>query len=198
MLTKVCTVCGVEKSVDEYQNKKDGKYGVMAQCKACCKQYKSQYYQANKEAIYERQKAYEQANKEAIAERQKAWYQKNKEAVAERGMVYRQANKETIAERNRVHRKVYCQANPHIFNALNAKRRASRLRATPAWADKEHIGSLYHIASINREAGYDLHVDHIVPLQSDLVCGLHCEANLQLLPASVNISKGNRYWPDMW
>lgn len=124
-------------------------------------------------------KQYKEANKKAIAGRRKAYYQANKEAKDEQQRAYR-------------------QTNPHLVNALNAKRRASKLQATPAWANSEHIESLYLIASINREAGYDLHVDHIVPLQSDLVCGLHCEVNLQLLPAINNISKGNRHWPDMW
>jgi hypothetical protein len=41
------------------------------------------------------------------------------------------------------------------------------------------------------------HVDHIVPLVSKFVCGLHCEANLQLLPGPENQRKGNRVWPDM-
>jgi hypothetical protein len=94
--------------------------------------------------------------------------------------------------------KAYRQANPHIINALNAKRRASKLQATPSWANKEHIDSVYLLASINRKAGLDVHVDHIVPLLSDLVCGLHCESNLQLLHSSNNTSKGNRHWPDQW
>lgn len=42
-----------------------------------------------------------------------------------------------------------------------------------------------------------MHVDHIVPLQSDSVCGFHTEQNLQLLVASDNSMKGNHWWPDM-
>lgn len=128
---------------------------------------------------YEYQKAYKQANKEAIAKRDKA---------------YRQANKEVRAEYNKAYQKV----NSHIINAKCAKRRATKLQATPPWANKEHIDSIYLLASINRKAGHDVHVDHIVPLRSGLVCGLHCESNLQLLQGSTNQAKGNRHWPDQW
>jgi hypothetical protein len=92
---------------------------------------------------------------------------------------------------------VYQKTNPHLINALNAKRKARKLQATPAWADLEAIKGIYLLAAIFNRTGMDIHVDHIVPLISDKVCGLHCEANLQLLSASDNISKGNRHWPDM-
>ncbi len=40
-------------------------------------------------------------------------------------------------------------------------------------------------------------VDHIVPLQNPLVCGLHCEANLRIILGADNFAKCNRWWPDM-
>lgn len=72
--------------------------------------------------------------------------------------------------------------------AKAAKRRAAKLQATPAWADLEEIKNVYLEAQY-----FDMHVDHIIPLQGKNVCGLHVWDNLQLLPAVENIKKGNKY-----
>jgi hypothetical protein len=85
-------------------------------------------------------------------------------------------------------------------NATEAKRRATKLQATSGWYSIEHtsIQAIYAEAKmIEEQTGILHHVDHIVPLQSDIVCGLHCLANLQILTAKENCSKGNQYWPDM-
>lgn len=72
------------------------------------------------------------------------------------------------------------------------------LLATPKWADVEKIMSVYaEAARLTRETGIVHHVDHIVPMKSKIVCGLHWEENLRVLTRSENCSKNNRYWPDM-
>lgn len=40
-------------------------------------------------------------------------------------------------------------------------------------------------------------VDHIIPLQSDVVCGLHCEMNLRVVTRAINRSKSNRLIEDL-
>lgn len=79
-----------------------------------------------------------------------------------------------------------------------AKRRASIRYACPKWANRFFIAEAYRLAELRREVtGVEWHVDHIVPLTSPIVCGLHCEHNLQVIPATANLSKHNRLWPGM-
>lgn len=74
-----------------------------------------------------------------------------------------------------------------IAPAREAKRRASKLNATPAWANMAIIRDFYK----NCPTGY--HVDHIVPIQNDKVYGLHVIENLQYLTAEDNLAKGNKF-----
>ena len=81
----------------------------------------------------------------------------------------------------------YYAKYPEKGRAKAAKRRCSLLNRTPPWVNTKEIEAFY----LSCPKGF--HVDHIVPLQGELVSGLHVLWNLQYLPASVNISKGNKW-----
>lgn len=64
--------------------------------------------------------------------------------------------------------------------------------ATPPWISREQVDAMRRIY----EAPPGEHVDHIVPLSSPIVCGLHVPWNLQRLPDKTNLAKSNDMWPD--
>lgn len=72
-------------------------------------------------------------------------------------------------------------------------RRAAELQRTPAWADLSAIKVVYQDAAEYREAGLEVDVDHIIPLQGEFVSGLHVPENLRVCLSSVNRSKSNTY-----
>lgn len=80
--------------------------------------------------------------------------------------------------------------NREVHIARVMERRAHRGKATPDWltpAQRQEMQNLY----VNRPDGH--HVDHIVPLRGENVCGLHVPWNLQYLPAVENLKKGNKF-----
>ena len=75
------------------------------------------------------------------------------------------------------------------YRELAARRRT----AVVEWADRNAISEIYRrAAQMTRETGVEHEVDHIVPIKGRNVCGLHCEANLQILTALENRRKHNR------
>lgn len=124
-------------------------------------------------------KLWRDANKDHRSTIKKKWHQDNK-------------------EKRLAYMKAWREDNRDIANANWEKYRASKLQATPSWCEYEQIKSLYsECQRISEQTGIEHHVDHIVPLQSKDVCGLHCLANLQIITADANLSKNNLYWPDM-
>lgn len=89
----------------------------------------------------------------------------------------------------------------HTPTGKASKKRNKALRdkrnrqATPKGLTPEQrkqIVDIYeHMRDCRTVTGEDYHVDHIVPLRGENICGLHVPWNLQVLPAYVNISKSN-------
>lgn len=67
------------------------------------------------------------------------------------------------------------------------------LRAMPPWLTTADFREMRRIYRSAHKRG--LVVDHVVPLASPLVCGLHVPWNLQAMDRLENNKKGNKWWP---
>jgi hypothetical protein len=167
--------------------------------KACCacktEREQTPEYKAAKAAYAKKPEAkaaraaYAKANPEKEAARQAAHYKKNADKIAARAAAHYKKNADKIAAKQAAYR----AANPHLRAAKTAQRRAAKLKATPAWANRQAIKKIYDdCAFVSRVTGEKHHVDHTYPLQSDWVCGLHVPFNLQILTAKENLTKSNK------
>lgn len=128
----------------------------------------------------------------------RAWYQANIDKAREYRSSYYAANR----DKYRTLIKAWTIANAERLKPVVAKyaadRRSKKLKATPSWANAAAVEALYvESKRLSDTTGIKHDVDHIVPLRSKFVCGLHVENNLRVIPAAVNRSKSNRHWPDM-
>lgn len=118
---------------------------------------------------------------------------KCRECSKEDSSAYVARNKEAVKETaNKYYNKF-----KHKWVKYAAQRKAALLNATPAWTTEDDdfiIEEVYAMRKVRTEdTGVEHHVDHIVPLQGDKVCGLHVWWNLQLLPAIENMSKRHKW-----
>ena len=150
-------------------------------CLGCCRDQSKKWRAENKDKV-----------KEHVEKYLKPWLEKNKDYVRESTRIrmkkWRKYNAESV-------KKV---ANSPKMKAYRSARRALTKKASPDWRNDFFIEEIYELAAMRTKMlGFDWHVDHIVPLKSKAVCGLHCEQNMQVIPAVDNVSKGNRHWPQM-
>ena len=164
-MMKTCNKCKVPKELSLFSKQAKSPDGFRPACKTC-------------EASYI--KAYRQANLDKMTERDRVKYENNKSQILEQQKTYAQSNKDKV-------------------NAKAGAYRASKQKATPEWltdTHKAHMKRTYALSDMMTEAtGVPYHVDHIVPLNGENVCGLHVPWNLQALRADLNMIKSNKYDP---
>jgi len=149
---------------------------------------RQRWLRENRDSYLRTKKNYRETHRDEIHASNSKWQKENRDRMNANDKKYRDANK----EKNSARIKKWCEANPHMVNARTARRRARKLRATPAWLTEEHHQKILDIYTEAAERDGDWHVDHIIPLKGKNVRGLHVPWNLQVLPARENISKGNR------
>ena len=165
-------------------------------CKRCKKDRDALYRAGNTEKLraYDRGRDLEPARRETQKHRLKMRYGEHKVEHLATCKRYAQEHPELV----RAIKRAYAKRNPAKIMANVRERQVRKFNAVPKWANKFFIEEIYDLARRRTEVmGFEWHVDHIVPLRHPLVQGLHCEQNLQVIPAVRNYTKGNRTWPDM-
>ena len=131
----------------------------------------------------------EKPKSEASKAAGRRYYTRNKDTVKAR------ANARPKTEVNQYKRK-YKEANPELYKALVSVRKRRHRNATPKWitvGQKLAMRQLYLQAmELTKLTGERYVVDHIVPLLSDEVCGLHVPWNLRVITQEENLKKSNK------
>lgn len=117
------------------------------------------------------------------------YYQKNRLAVIARAAARPHAEVRQYKEK-------YKEANPELYKALNSVRKRRHRSATPKWVtvdEKKLIRQMYleaqRLTKLTKERYV---VDHVYPLISDQVCGLHTLKNLRIMTQEENLKKSNK------
>jgi len=160
------------------------------------KKRKKDYYERNKETVIASQREYRRNNgryrteylrylervgkdqyRKECRERAARYRDRNREKTRAYSREYREKHLEYSRQRVREHhqrdeykerrRQIYWE-NPEIERLRTSQYRASKLQATPSWADdSEMLGTYQQAARMSADEGVAYHVDHIVPLQSE-------------------------------
>jgi hypothetical protein len=168
LTTKVCRKCGEEKPIGEFSPNKRATDGAQPRCKPCMAEYIRRWRAAHPD----------REDLEKARARKTRWRTNNREYH------------NSVSAR-------WARRNPDKVAANWISRERCKQQARVAWADPEKIKAIYSEAALATkifEVPY--HVDHIVPLKGENVCGLHWEDNLRVLLGTKNLSKKNKLLPE--
>lgn len=207
---QTCKGCKQPKPPSEYPIKrwrlKDGtpREGPRKVCYSCMALADRKRYANPDSPRKTSHRAYKQKNADAIASYRKQYYEKNRDRWLNRETGWRfsprakaydleyRSNPENIARKNAYDRQWRLDNRPRLL--LKTLGRLEKVRlATPSWVTREMLLPFYEASKrMQQLTGIVHHVDHYYPLVSDVVCGLHVPANLRVIPAIANLSKGTK------
>ena len=126
--------------------------------------------------------------REEVKDAKHSWYLENREQVIN-------AASTRPAHVKQAYRNAWKTNNKLQVRADNKARRRKHRKATPLWLtrrQKSEIRQMYQIAiTMSQATGEQYVVDHIYPLRSDVVCGLHVPWNLRVTTQAENLKKSN-------
>jgi 5-methylcytosine-specific restriction endonuclease McrA len=119
----------------------------------------------------------------------KRYYERNREVVIARAAA-------RPPEEKRRNRAEYKDRNVDVVRADTSVRKRRHREATPNWLTVEQKLSMRQLylqaRKLTEITGERYVVDHIVPLRSHEVCGLHVPWNLRVITQEENLKKSNK------
>lgn len=159
------------------------------QCCECVRLNHYKDYAKHKKKRLQSIQSWQQANKENVNAATRKWRLQNPTSADATRKKYYMTHKESYLDRT----KHWRSNNKPRLRVYNTRRRNQLVLATVKWADLQAIDKIYEQAVLmSEQTGTQYHVDHIIPLNGKLVCGLHVEYNLQILTASENYNKNRK------
>ncbi len=206
-ITKICSACKVEKTLDEFPDRSRGKHGKDARCKDCRNLYMRSYYADNiiaqreykrnwnAQHYYECKKrlySWRNANPEKYRELARDSYHRNVKDVSKR----RRARYKTNPHKIRTAVRKYQDEHPEIGKAIKRRRRARKagvneyFTASMGKFVRRFWGNQCAICGKTRgEEGRALPIDHWLPLANGHALTME---NAVLMCGACNCSKGKR------
>jgi len=152
------------------------------------RQYSRRWREENREYV----RQWSEENRDKLLEKQRQYYAENREEILERSRQWREENRERKLEYVRQYR----DENRELYAAYVAKRRAAKIDRTLSHKEELTQFVMEEAAQQAKDMeelfGMPFHVDHMIPMRGEEVSGLHVWYNLQVIPAHLNFSKGNR------
>lgn len=179
MICSRCSLSGSPVNFPRFKTPK-GEIRYRSYCKSCEKDRKDNWRKANKD----------KHNARSII-----WVKNNKEKRLEIVSKYLSKNRESLNEKARLKKKTPLEkAKTNAYTSLRRKRIRQN---TPAWVGRQERKIIFNkylmCSNLTEVTGVPHHVDHIVPLNGKIVCGLNVPSNLRVISAEINLKKSRGF-----
>lgn len=190
-MVKVCSVCNIEKPLEDFHNKQRGYLGKVGLCKLCKKERDRRNWESITQEEKDRRNKMARENYRKNKMNNPSYKKEDKDSARIRKMNYRMSS-ELVRMKESIRSRIVKYLKK---NGYDKKGKTFEIVGTTPEKLKEHIGQQFEKGMSWSNHG-EWHIDHIIPLSSaknetELYKLFHY-TNLQPLWSFENLSKGSK------